>query len=103
MTCYFMTSVVIFWIVKSPVDGAKDDIDLDDLHIYWYAEMDRGYPHIFIIRYLTDLVDCLIFFHSWGDFLTANKEYMYQGCKKPLAHSLMWVIFSVGDKNLRIW
>ena len=47
-------------MVKSLEDGADDDIDLDDLHIYGYADMDRGYPHIFIIRYLTGLVDCLI-------------------------------------------
>ena len=49
-------------MVKSLEDGADDDIDLDDLHIYGYADMDRGYPHIFIIRYmyLTDLVDCLM-------------------------------------------
>ena len=32
--------------------------------------------------------------------LSQNKK---QGCKLPLTHSLMRVIFSVGDKNLRIW
>ena len=26
-----------------------------------------------------------------------------QGCKRPIAHSQMRVILSVGDKNFRIW
>ena len=69
-------------MVKSLEDGADDDIDLDDLHIYGYADMDRGYPHIFIIMQVLNRFSWLLdFFHSWGDFLTANKGYMYQGCK----------------------